>query len=128
MEAEYRFPKSARLLRRSDFLAVQKAGRVVHGRYFLVVVAPTPSTEDGIRGRIGITVSKRVGNAVVRNRIKRLVREYVRHNAWAARGLDAVVIAKRGSASLGGYREVAAELSSLGARLRAPGGNRKSKC
>jgi len=39
----YRFPKSARLLKRSDFLRVQGRGRKVHGRYFLLSVLPTPS-------------------------------------------------------------------------------------
>ena len=114
----HRFPKSARLLRRRDFLAVQKSGRAVHGKYFLAVVTPSES-DNASRGRIGITVSKKVGNAVTRNRIKRLVREYVRQSSWVPSGMDVVVIAKRGAAALDGYAEVAAELSVLGARLQS---------
>jgi ribonuclease P protein component len=89
------FPKRARLRKRDEFLRVQRVGRRNHTEHFVVLRAPGL----GSTGRIGITVSTRVGNAVVRNRIKRLVREIVR-GAW--RGLqppdDIVVIAKPGAA------------------------------
>jgi ribonuclease P protein component len=64
-------------------------------------------------------VTKKIGNAVSRNRIKRLVREYVRQSAWALPGMDAVIIAKRSAAELDGYAAVAADLSRLKARMSA---------
>ena len=89
------FPKHARLRKRDDFLRVQRVGRRHHTEHFVVLRAPGP----GPTARVGITVSTRVGDAVVRNRVKRLVREIVRV-LW--RRLqppdDVVVIAKPGAA------------------------------
>lgn len=50
---------------------------------------------DGGRTRLGITVTRRVGNAVRRNRIKRLVREWFRQRGDGLGACDLVVIAKR---------------------------------
>lgn len=72
-------PKSTkppeRLKRRSDFLRVAGKGRraSVHG-----LVLQALSREDGGPVRIGFTVTKKVGNAVVRNRTKRRLREAAR--------------------------------------------------
>jgi ribonuclease P protein component len=105
-----KFPKSRRLRKRREFLAVQRSGKRIHGRYFLIVAA-------GGAGRIGIAVSKKVGNAVKRNRIKRLVREYVRLSEWAPADQDVVVIAKRNAGELAGFAEAAEDLSRLRSRL-----------
>ncbi len=54
----------------------------------------------GVR-RLGITASRKVGNAVVRNRLKRAVREWYRGNrSKLAEGVDIVVIARPGAARL----------------------------
>lgn len=72
-----------------------------------------PATD---RGRIGITVSRKVGTAVIRNRIKRLVREYYRHHKGAFVALDVNVIARRGAEKLD-YRLVCLELDRVVERL-----------
>jgi ribonuclease P protein component len=110
-----RFPKQVRLRRRSDFLAVQRGGRKLHTRHFLVVVMPRASAN----GRLGITVSKKVGNAVTRNRVKRLVREFARTTpGWTPPGdCDVVVIAKRSAAEVHGLVAVAADLGRVRGQL-----------
>jgi ribonuclease P protein component len=85
-----------RLRRRADFLAVQTEGLKLHGRH---VLALARKQSDPLRaGRLGITVTKKVGNAVVRNRIKRMLREWLRLNGWVPRGWDLVLVAKASAA------------------------------
>jgi ribonuclease P protein component len=106
--------KTMRLRRRRDFLAVQRSGATVHGRAFLAVVAPGPGREVG---RVGVTVTRKVGNAVTRNRIKRLVREWLRRTGWVPAGCDVVIIAKPAAAALPGLAAAGADLDRLRARL-----------
>jgi ribonuclease P protein component len=70
---------------------VTRRGRRVATRWFLVFVAP----REGGGARLGITVTRKVGKAVHRNRIKRLVREWFREHSRRMGGCDVVVIAKR---------------------------------
>ncbi|MFH0845600.1 MAG: ribonuclease P protein component, partial [Pseudomonadota bacterium] len=51
--------------------------------------------------RLGITVNKKIGNAVQRNKIKRLIREFFRlHESYFPRGYDMVFVAKHGASDL----------------------------
>ncbi|MEM9861518.1 MAG: ribonuclease P protein component [Myxococcota bacterium] len=87
-------PREARVRRRSVFRRVQSTGERTHTKHFLVVQAPGEAPHP----RLGVTVTKKVGNAVARNRIKRLLREFFRrHRDWFAGGVDVVFIAKRGA-------------------------------
>jgi ribonuclease P protein component len=85
------FPKTARLRKRPEFLRLSRTGRKDHSGNFVVVT----KVNDTGQTRLGVTVSSKVGNAVVRNRVKRLVREFFRrHRRELVRGLDVLVIAK----------------------------------
>lgn len=108
--------KAMRLRRRQDFLAVQRSGTKIHGRAFLALVAPSPQPSVD-RGRLGVTVTKRVGNAVTRNRIKRLVREWLRCNGWVPAGCDVVLVAKEAAAQVRVLDDVAADLARLRERI-----------
>jgi len=74
---KFSFPKSQRLLKRSEFLKLSIEGSKIRNRHFIAVFRLCHhERKNGIR--IGITASKKVGNAVTRNRIKRYIREFIR--------------------------------------------------
>ena len=87
------FPRSARLLKHSDFERVYKQGRrhfSSHMTVFYLRLAGAPSTEQ--RERVGFTVGRVLGGAVERNRIKRRLREAVRLRRAVLKGAVDVVI------------------------------------
>jgi ribonuclease P protein component len=88
--------KEMRLRQRVDYLAVQSSGTKLHGRHVLAIARRR--VDAGQCGRLGLTVTKKVGNAVVRNRIKRLLREWLRLHGWVPTGWDMVVVAKDSAA------------------------------
>ena len=106
-----------RLRARSCFLAAQRRGRRIPGRNLVVYALSRPENEHKERARIGITVSKKVGNAVVRNRVKRWLRESYRRMASSAPGGTDLVIIARPSAAHSTYQRTAEELSGLVARV-----------
>jgi ribonuclease P protein component len=106
---EYSFPKAARILKCPEFIRLSKSGTKIQNRHFIFLYSRSRREYS----RIGITVSRKVGDAVVRNRIKRLVRENFRRmrpmifGAW-----DINIIAKRNAAKLSGD-EVGSSLAQL---------------
>ncbi|MBM4024978.1 MAG: ribonuclease P protein component [Planctomycetes bacterium] len=70
------FPKKKRLASNRQFKAVLDHGRRVGNRLLTLYVAPNPCGYP----RLGVSVGKSAGNAVVRNRLKRLLREVFRQN------------------------------------------------
>jgi len=90
-------PKEARVAKRREFLRIQGAGRRIATRHFLVVYV----RQGDAPARLGITVTKKIGNAVLRNRVKRSVREAFRaRRGGLASGASLVVIARDGAARL----------------------------
>jgi ribonuclease P protein component len=92
-----RFSKRQRLLKADDFQAVfsDPQFRLSH-KYLLVLAKPSDGKEEEI-ARLGLVIAKKhVQLAVARNRIKRLIRESFRLQQHHIRGIDAIVLARRG--------------------------------
>ncbi len=80
------------LKKNSDFQDVYRHGRSFANRLLVMYVLPNQGSTSS---RIGISVSKKVGNSVIRHRVKRLIRESHRLNRQKiAGGFDIVVIAR----------------------------------
>ena len=101
---------SESLKKNHQFQFVYKSGKSYANKYLVMYVK-----ENGLgKNRIGISVSKKVGNSVVRHRVTRLVRESYRlHESIFNSGLDIVIVA-RSSAATVGYEEVESALLHLG--------------
>jgi ribonuclease P protein component len=96
-----RFQKQDRLLKRPEFLELSRIGRSEHSSCFVAVFAPGRKTNS----RLGVTVTKKVGNSVVRNRIRRYVREYFRNHRHSIAGnWDINIIAKKRAAEASSQR------------------------
>jgi ribonuclease P protein component len=112
-----KFPPEVRIRRLAEYRALREHAKRVHTRHFVILIRPhdelaaTRLGVDQTATRLGITVTKRVGNAVARNRVKRVAREVFRRerNLFPA-GCDVVLIARAGSPKLG-YGQVEAELA-----------------
>ena len=71
-----KFPRSIRIVRSSDYQALYKTGYKIHSSHFVLF-----SRRNALEHpRLGITASRKVGGAVVRNRVKRLFREIFRRS------------------------------------------------
>ena len=93
----------------SDFRRVYRGGKSYANKYLVMYVLENGTDQN----RLGISVSKKVGNSVVRHRITRLVRESYRlHENIFNSGLDIVVVV-RNSASHISYHEMESALLHL---------------
>lgn len=88
---------TGRLTKSEEFERVRKEGKRWRGKYCLLNAAPTSGREESNEDstRLGYIASKSLGNAVRRNRARRLLREAVRHSSgMIAPGWDIVLIAQ----------------------------------
>jgi len=87
------FPRSVRLLRHADFEQVYKLGRRHFAAHMTVFYLPRREGDGGTR--VGFTVGKVLGGAVVRNRMKRRLREAVRLHGVIPAAMDVVINPKK---------------------------------
>jgi ribonuclease P protein component len=115
------FSRDDRLRKRREFVECYASGVRVSGRHlllFLLQRTASPNVPPSLaRPRLGVSVSKRVGGAVTRNRVRRRLREIFRRSRdlFGNRAADVVVNA-RPSASAATFEELAQEYRSLLAR------------
>lgn len=99
------YSREERLLKRADYVKVSEQGRKIISPHFIILMR----FSCGTTARIGITASRKVGNAVKRNRIKRLIREYYRLNKGNFAAADYNIIARQGAYLLN-FNDVCREL------------------
>jgi len=112
VKGEHSLEKFRRILRSSEYERIWREGRRYHTSHFVVIVNP-----GGSHSRLGLTVSRKVGNAVCRNQLKRWLRELFRHKyKMFGQIADISIIAKKTAGYLT-HPQLDRELSSVFARL-----------
>ena len=107
------FPKTQRLTRTSDFDRVKEAGHPERGKF--IVLAALAGQNSGVV-RAGFITSGRLGSAVVRNRVRRRLREIVRKHQHDLREDFWIVVIARPDASKASYRALEDEWLRLAKR------------
>lgn len=99
--------RAYRLSKSEDFAALRKSGRSWSNKLLVLVIRPNGRETS----RVGFVVGKRVGNAVVRNKIKRRLRETVRLRRIEG-GWDLILIARKGAPKVA-FQEISSSVDSL---------------
>ena len=93
----FSFPKNEKILNRADFVKLNRLGKRLYTQHFTLI---TKENGQGVT-RLGVTVSKKTGNAVKRNRVKRLIKEFFRLNKkHFPQGYDIVILANKDASYL----------------------------
>lgn len=118
LSLDFGYPKQMRLRKSDDYKTVYTRGKRYFTAHFIVYILPRIN-ESGVAKplRTGIAVSKKVGVAVRRNRIKRLLREFFRLHYKLLPQADVAVVAKKQTLFDLSFSQVEVELGSLFAQI-----------
>lgn len=106
--------KFTSIVKNRDFLRLYKKGSYYVGRYMVVYIQKNTTGTN----RLGITVSKKVGNSVKRNRIRRLIKENFRNYVNYLDGSIDIVIVSRSSEEMPDYFMIKREMKFLLKKLK----------
>jgi ribonuclease P protein component len=110
------FGRGRRVLRRADYLETYSSGRRFVGRWLVFFVRPAA----GPCTRLGVTITKKTGSAVVRNRLRRKLRELFRRHSGLGAVVD-VVVNVRAGAEKTSFTDLSRDFDKLVARAGAGG-------
>ncbi len=105
----FTFSKNERLLKPAEFVKARRLGKRFHSRSFTLFTVANALSYS----RLGLSASARIGNAVVRNRVKRLLREFFRLNKNAFPQQSDILISVKNAENINILRDVEAELGPL---------------
>jgi len=112
-----KFEKSKRLLDNEEFRRVFRSGKRLNSSFLTLIFRFFQPKTASFGPKLGLSVSKKVGNSVVRNKIKRRIREIFRKNQASIAKNAEIVLIPRSEAGKTGYQEL--EKSLLGLLARA---------
>ena len=107
------FPKTRRLTCSAEFDHVKKNGQAYRGQFIVLGVVPV---KDAIRFRAGFITSRALGRAVVRNRVRRRLREIIRKHQREIIGGAWIVTIARANAARANYQQLEVEWLRLAKR------------
>lgn len=123
VDPDYRLTRQRRLTRKSEFDAVFREGRKVVRPSIVVYVRRRPPGDGAeAESRLGLAVSRQVGKAVVRNRVKRRLREIFRHARPAFPVVMDVVVVARPTAAQAPFAQLQGEFARAVEKALVPRG------
>jgi ribonuclease P protein component len=121
-------PRRRRLARSAEFERVYRHGRSKANRFFVLYAFPREEGDDGAGPRLGLSVSRRVGGAVDRTRVKRVLREAFWEEAdRLPDGADYVVVARPDAKGLAEREGAAGVRRALGELVDGMGGSKSGR-
>lgn len=109
LKGSFRFRKEERITRPQEFKKILKLGKRISSRNFVFYMK---ESENPLH-RLGIIIKKEIGPAILRNRIKRYIREFFRQNKSQIKNFYDIIIMVKKGCSINRYQETEEELKKI---------------